>query len=214
MQVQEFLLILEKLEHHPLLQRAPVSEMPHVRGDAPFVVLVATLLSARTKDEVTIKAVRNLFRRVPDARGLAQMEPKEIADLIYPVGFYRTKARHLHSLARALIDRFHGQVPNTLEELMSLPGVGRKTANLVLAEAFGMPAICVDIHVQRICYRMGITNGRTPMETEKQLMDKVPEIYWRSINRILVALGQTLCRPRSPLCGECPALEWCERRGL
>jgi len=184
------------------------------RSESPFTILVATLLSARTQDTVTVPAVERLLAVAPTPERLAALDEATIARLIYPVGFYRTKARHLKELARVLVERYDGRVPDTLEELTKLPGVGRKTANLVLGEAFGKPAICVDTHVHRISNRLGIVRSKTPLETEMQLMEKAPPAYWADINAYLVALGQTICLPRKPRCPECPVRRWCERVGV
>jgi endonuclease III len=214
METKAFLHVLKTLRRAPVLRRAPIFQMKLSRGHSPFAVLVATLLSARTQDTVTVPAAERLLRAAPTPERLAALDEATIARLIYPVGFYRTKARHLRKLAQVLVERYGGRVPDTLEELTRLPGVGRKTANLVLGEAFGKPAICVDTHVHRISNRLGIVRSRTPLETERQLMEKVPPAHWADINVYLVALGQTVCLPRNPRCPECPVRRWCERVGV
>ncbi len=214
MRPETFLQVLRTLRRSPVLRQAPIFRMQVSRSESPFAILVATLLSARTQDTVTVPAVERLLKVAPTPDELAALDEDGIARLIYPVGFYRTKARHLKELARVLVERYGGRVPDTLEELTRLPGVGRKTANLVLSEAFGKPAICVDTHVHRVSNRLGIVRSRTPLETEAQLMEKVPPSEWSDINTYLVALGQTVCLPRRPRCPECPVRRWCERVGV
>ncbi|BBO72889.1 endonuclease III [Desulfosarcina widdelii] len=184
------------------------------RGATPFEVLVSTLLSLRTKDEVTGEAARRLLdvARTPEA--MVKLRPKKIEDLIYPVGFYPTKAKRLLSISRILLDRYGGNVPDTLEELTALPGVGRKTANLVLVEGFKIPAICVDTHVHRISNRIGYVKTKTPDKTELALRKKLPKRHWVRYNELLVAFGQTLCRPISPFCSRCPVSEMCAQIGV
>ena len=177
---------------------------------SPFHVLVSTVLSTRTKDYVTDKASRNLFSRVSSPSDLAKMSTKTIEKLIYPVGFYKTKARHLKEMARMLVDKYGGRVPNKFEELVKLPGVGRKVANLVLALSFGKDAICVDTHVHRISNRLGWVKTKSPLETEKELMKIFPRRYWKDINHVLVSFGQNVCRPVAPKCGECPLKDHCK----
>lgn len=184
------------------------------RGASPFEVLVSTLLSLRTKDEVTGEAARRLLdvARTPEA--MVALSPKKIEDLIYPVGFYPTKAKRLLSISRILLDRYGGKVPDTLEALTALPGVGRKTANLVLVEGFKIPAICVDTHVHRISNRIGYVKTKTPDKTELALRKKLPTRHWVRYNELLVAFGQTLCRPISPFCSRCPVSDMCAKIGV
>ena len=184
------------------------------RGATPFEVLVSTLLSLRTKDEVTGEAARRLLdvARTPEA--MMALSPKEIENLIYPVGFYPTKAKRLLSISRILLDRYGGKVPDTLEALTALPGVGRKTANLVLVEGFKIPAICVDTHVHRISNRIGYVKTKTPDKTELALRKKLPKQHWVRYNELLVAFGQTLCRPISPFCSRCPVSDMCAQIGV
>jgi endonuclease III len=161
-----------------------------VFGKDPYKTLVSTLLSARTKDEVTLEASKRLFAKAKDLEQLDQLEIKVIEKLIYPVGFYRTKAKHLHTLAGSLLTRYEGKVPKTLEELITLSGVGRKTANLVLNRAFGIPAIAVDTHVHRISNLLGWVHTKTPEETERELVKVLPEKYWPEINKLFVSIGR------------------------
>lgn len=210
-QVQRF---LDRLEHEVAAYRVPVVDLIAVQTADPYRVLVATILSSRTKDEVTAAASARLFARAPDVRSLAALEETEIRELIYPVGFYQTKARHLAATAVLLLERFDGCVPQTIEALVSLPGVGRKTANLVLAVAFGIPAICVDTHVHRIMNIWGYTKTRTPYETEMALRKKLPKDYWIKVNRLLVAFGQKICKPVAPCCDICLLEQDCARIGV
>lgn len=157
---------------------------------SPYKILISTLLSARTKDDLTLEASKRLFKVAPNIRTLSQLGELKIRDLIYPVGFYRTKAKHLKALAKIVINDFKGNIPATRENLIELPGVGRKTANLVLNRAFGIPAIAVDTHVHRISNLLGWVNTKTPEETERQLLKTLPKKYWVEINKLFVSTGQ------------------------
>lgn len=155
-----------------------------------YKILISTLLSSRTKDEVTRKVADRLFQKAPTVKKLGQLAQSEIRTLIYPVGFYRTKAKHLKKLARIIIEAFNGEIPDTRDKLMKLPGVGRKTANLTLNRAFGIPAIAVDTHVHKISNMLGWVKTKTPEETERQLMKILPRKYWIEINRLFVGVGR------------------------
>lgn len=183
-------------------------------GPSPFRVLISTVLSTRTQDPVTAAASARLFERASEPAALARLAPRAIEKLIYPVGFYHTKAALLPSLARTLLERWDGQVPSTLDELVCLPGVGRKVANIVLSRGFGIPAVAVDTHVFRISNRLGLVRTRTPEKTEERLRKVLPEPYWIEWNALLVAHGQTVCRPQNPLCDGCPVSRWCLRVGV
>ncbi|MDD5708575.1 MAG: endonuclease III, partial [Kiritimatiellae bacterium] len=178
--------------------------------DDPFRVLLGTILSARTKDACTAGACERLFTRVTTPHDLRALSLREIERLIFPVGFFRTKARMLQRLPDVLEQRFGGRLPETVEELCELPGVGRKTANLVVALGFGKPAICVDVHVHRICNRLGLIRTHTPFESEMALRKLLPVRYWRTWNSYLVSFGQTRCLPRRPRCDGCPIRAWCD----
>lgn len=180
----------------------------------PFLVLVSCLLSLRTRDAATLAASRRLFSRARTPLSLAKLSAKEIETLIYPVSFYRVKARTLKRLARTLLDEHGGRVPDTLDGLLTLKGVGRKTANLVVTLGFSKPGICVDVHVHRISNRWGYIRTKTPDESEAALRDKLPRRHWRTYNDLLVPFGQNLCTPLSPWCSRCPVTEYCERRGV
>ena len=183
---------------------APIIELIQAHTRDPFCVLVGTILSARTKDQCTAGAVKRLFA---EARGdvfrpgdLVRLTVQEIERLIYPVGFFRDKARHLKRLPSVLEEKFGGVLPHTVEELCELPGVGRKTANLTVAVGFDLPAICVDVHVHRICNRLGLVRTKTPFETEMALRKILPVRYWKTWNSHLVSFGQTRCGPIRPKC--------------
>jgi endonuclease-3 len=184
------------------------------RGATPYEVLVSTLLSLRTKDEVTGAAAARLLEVARTPQAMLELAPREIEQLIYPVGFYPTKARRLLSISRILLERYDGKVPDTLEELTALPGVGRKTANLVLVEGFKVPAICVDTHVHRISNRIGYVKTKNPDQTELALRKKLPRRHWVRYNELLVAFGQVLCRPISPFCSRCPVTGMCPKIGV
>ncbi|MBM3332867.1 endonuclease III [candidate division WOR-3 bacterium] len=180
----------------------------------PFRILVSAVLSTRTQDPVTAAASARLFSRAADPRTLSHLNPTRIQKLIYPVGFYRTKARLLPRLARMLVERWDEEVPRTMAELLELPGVGRKVASIVLSHGYGLPAIAVDTHVQRISNRLDLVRTRRPTDTEVGLMAILPRHAWKDMNHLLVALGQTICRPRQPLCSACPLSRLCPRRGV
>ncbi len=184
------------------------------RTDDPFQILISCLLSLRTKDEVTGPASARLFARARTPQQLLSLPLEKIRKLIYPVGFYRTKAKRIHQICQHLIGRFRAKVPDTLEELLTLPGVGRKTANLVVTVGFGKPGICVDTHVHRISNRLGYVRTKTPEKTEEALRAKLPRRYWISYNDLLVSFGQTLCHPTSPWCSRCPVERYCAKVGV
>jgi endonuclease-3 len=182
--------------------------------DRPFETLVSTILSLRTKDKVTEAASRRLLARAPNPESLVSMSPVEIEQLIYPVGFYHTKALNLLATCRTILGGHRGRVPRTMEELLRLPGVGRKTANLVLTVGFGDYGICVDTHVHRISNIWGYVQTRSPEETEFALRKKLPRRHWKTFNDILVTFGQNLCVPVSPWCSKCPIARYCPRLGV
>jgi endonuclease-3 len=177
----------------------------------PFVILISTLLSLRTKDEVTAEATDRLFALASTPEEMLTVSVDKIAKTIFPVGFYRVKAKNIHHVCRELIDRFDSKVPDNLDDLLSLKGVGRKTANLVVSLAYGKDAICVDTHVHRISNRLGYVKTKTPDETELALREKLPRRHWIIYNTIMVAFGRKTCKPVSPLCSQCPVKEYCDR---
>lgn len=180
----------------------------------PFRVLVSTVISLRTRDEVTAAASRRLLASARKPSALARLAERSIERLIYPAGFYRTKARHLRAIAGILVERHGGRVPSDMDELLRLPGVGRKTANLVRNLGFGLDGICVDTHVHRISNRLGWVRTASPAETEEALEAVLPRKYWILINTVLVQFGQTTCTPLSPVCSRCPLAEGCPRVGV
>lgn len=190
-----------------------VSQLAHERY-GPFAILISTLLSLRTKDEVTAAASERLFALASTPAGMLRLSAEEIRKAIYPVGFYRTKAETILRVCRELIDRFHARVPDTLDALLSLKGVGRKTANLVISLGFGGAGLCVDTHVHRISNRLGYVRTKNPEETEFALREKLPPKYWSRYNTLLVAFGRSTCRPVSPLCSTCPVAVYCDRIGV
>lgn len=180
----------------------------------PFVILISTLLSLRTKDEVTELATERLLKLAATPQEMLKVPESKIAKVIYPVGFYRVKARTIHHVCRELIKRFVSRVPDNLEELLSIKGVGRKTANLVISLAYGKPGICVDTHVHRISNRMGYVKTKTPDETEFALRAKLPRRHWIIYNTLMVAFGRRTCKPVSPVCSTCPIKLYCARVGV
>jgi endonuclease-3 len=179
-----------------------------------FHTLVATLISLRTKDEVTHAAAARLLARADTPAKLSRLQARTIDRLIYPAGFHKKKARTLRRIAKLLLDEHGGEVPDRLPALLALPGVGLKTANLVLSRGHGIPAICVDTHVHRIFNRLGYVETEEPDETEAALRSKLPRRYWIEVNLLLVRFGQKVCTPLSPRCSECPVARYCERVGV
>jgi endonuclease III len=197
------------------LQLPAVEKIAENSREDPFEVLIATMLSAQTRDPVTAQASARLFGAARTPRGMARLTEKEIERLIYPVSFYRNKAKHVKETCRILVERFRGRVPGTMEELLMLPGVGRKTANLVLILSFrSRKNICVDTHVHRISNRLGWVRTRTPEQTEQALYARTRERWWPYINLYLVTWGQNVCRPIHPRCGACAIREHCPRIGV
>lgn len=199
-----------RLKAHFESTRSPVAAFMATRTNDPYRVLVATILSSRTKDQTTEVVSQRLFKAAPRAAALRGIPVARLETLLRPVGFFRTKARMLKQLPDALDERFGGRIPEAVEDLVRLPGVGRKTANLVVSEAFDRPGICVDVHVHRICNRLGLIKTGTPEATEMTLRRLLPVRYWKTWNRYLVAFGQTLCTPRNPKCAVCPVQARCD----
>jgi len=202
--------ILSKVVKH---YKVPVVDFIEIQTKDPFKILIATILSARTKDETTTVACKKLFKKVNTIKDLNKINQKKLEKLIYPVGFYKTKAKHLKQLPTALKE-FNNKIPDNIDDLLNLPGVGRKTANLVMINGFHKPAMCVDTHVHRISNRLGYVKTKTPLETEMALRKKLPKKYWITYNTILVAFGQNLCTPISPYCSICPIHKYCNRIGV
>ncbi|HIP25260.1 MAG TPA: endonuclease III [Archaeoglobus profundus] len=194
--------LLNKMEQEAKKRKAPVYTLND--NLTPFQHLITAILSTRTRDEQTAKAAKKLFRVAKTPYDIVKLSVEQIDELIREVGFHRVKARKIKELAEILISKCNSQVPSDFNELIKLPGVGRKVANIVLARAFNIPAIAVDTHVHRISNRMGIVRTKSPEETEKALMRIVPRELWARINKPFVGFGQTVCKPLKPLCNECP----------
>ena len=180
----------------------------------PFRILISCLLSLRTKDKTTSEASARLFALAYTPAGLLKLSRRRIERAIYPVGFYRMKAKAIHAICRRLLRAYGGQVPQSIDELVTLPGVGRKTANLVVTVGYQKPGICVDVHVHRISNSWGYVKTRTPEETEEALRTKLPKRYWITYNDLLVPYGQNLCQPVSPYCSRCKLIGMCDRVGV
>ncbi|HJQ99806.1 MAG TPA: endonuclease III [Candidatus Polarisedimenticolaceae bacterium] len=191
-----------------------IDRFRRANGESPFRVLVSCVISLRTKDEVTYPATERLFALARDPRGMAALTEAAIAKAIYPAGFYRTKARQIRALSRLLIERHSGRVPDEIDALVELPGVGRKTANLTVTLGYGKPGICVDTHVHRIAGRLGWTATRSPDRTEEALRATLPRRWWIPINETLVRHGQAVCHPVSPRCSMCTVARLCPRVGV
>jgi endonuclease-3 len=200
-------------EEMPRYQKPLVEAMGQAQH-TPFHILIATILSLRTKDTLTAIVAPRLFAVADTPTDMIELNADQIAELIYPVGFYRNKAQTILQICDLLLKQYNGQVPADLDALLALPGVGRKTANLVLTAGFGLPGICVDTHVHRICNRWGYVQTKTPDATEFALRETLPQEYWILINGLLVTLGQNICHPTSPRCSICPVAAYCARVGV
>lgn len=185
-------------------------ELHDVEKGDPFAILIGTILSARTKDENTTKVVKKLFSEYKTARELAAAKTKNVEKIIKPIGFYHVKSRRIIEVAKIIHSQYGGKVPDNLDELVKMPGVGRKTANCVLVYAFEKPAIPVDIHVHRISNRLGLVDTKTPEETEFALIEKIPKKHWLEINDTFVMYGQNICKPISPMCNVCKIKKLCK----
>ncbi|MBI2485403.1 MAG: endonuclease III [Deltaproteobacteria bacterium] len=192
----------------------PVVTLAAETSHDPFKVLVSTILSLRTQDKTTEEASKGLFQLADNPCDMLKLSAEVIEKTIYPVGFYKTKAKTILYLCQELIERYDSKVPDDLDELLKLKGVGRKTANLVVTLGYGKPGICVDTHVHRISNRWGYVKTRTPLETEMVLREKLPRKYWIEDNTLLVGFGQYLCRPISPKCSACPIEKYCDKVGV
>lgn len=196
------------------LRRSNTETMLEHFGRKPFMILVSTVMSARAKDVTTMPITKRLFRRYKTPKDFVRIPTKRLEKLIYGIGFYRQKAKRIKALSRMLIEKHGGKVPQKLEQLLELPGVGRKTANCVLVYAYRKPAIPVDTHVHRVSNRLGMVRTKTPAETEIALMKIVPKRYWIDINELFVRHGQMVCTPLSPFCSRCPIRKYCMRVGV
>ena len=206
MQINKIFSILQE-HHNPTM-------LEDLRDFTTFQQLAATLLSSRTKDSTTIPIVKKLFAKYPAPGDFINISDEELEQLLFGIGFYKVKTKNIKKLSRILIEKFNNQVPDTFEQLTSLPGVGRKTANCVLAYTFNKPAIAVDIHVHRISNRLGWVKTSTPEETEEELKKLVPKELWIKVNELFVDHGQRVCQPIKPKCNQCSIEEYCEFRLL
>jgi len=177
----------------------------------PFKVLISTIISLRTKDEVTIESSKRLFNVLKSSKDIFNLSQSQIEELIYPCGFYKRKAIQIKNICEIIANEYGGVVPNDIEILLKFKGVGRKTANLVLAQGYNIPAICVDVHVHRISNRLGFIKTKNPEKTERSLAKKLDKKYWIDYNSLLVAFGQSICKPVSPYCSKCPVFNYCKR---
>ena len=184
------------------------------KSRSPFMVLISCILSLRTKDNTTAQASERLFRLAKTPETMSRLSNRTIEKAIYPVGFYRNKAKVIKNISTELIEKYHSKVPDTIDDLLAFKGVGRKTANLVVTMGYGKPGICVDTHVHRIINRWGYVNTKTPEETEFALREKLPKRYWIIINNLLVTFGQNICKPISPLCKRCRIYIYCNKVGV
>lgn len=205
MKIDEIIQLLKK-------EDSPRSEFVKYMEDVhdPFLVLISCILSLRTKDETTYPATLRMLKLGRTPEDFASMEEETLSQAIYPVGFYRNKARQIIELSKELVEKYDSKVPSDIDELVKFNGVGRKTANLTLAKGFQIPAICVDVHVHRISNRLGYVSTKTPDETEIELRKKLPKKYWLDINTILVTHGQNICKPQRPLCERCCIAKYCK----
>jgi endonuclease-3 len=184
------------------------------RWQSPFLVLISCILSLRTQDKTTLPASERLFALADTPAAMLKLPLKKIQQTIFPVGFYITKSKVIHGICRDILEKFEGKVPDDIDQLLTMKGVGRKTANLVMVEGFHKPGICVDTHVHRISNRFGYVKTKNPEETEWALRKKLPKAYWMEYNALLVLWGQNICKPISPLCSRCAVKEYCARAGV
>lgn len=194
--------------------KVPVVTLIALQSKDPFKVLLSTIISLRTKDEVTIEASKRLYQILKKPEDIFNVSFDELEKAIYPCGFYKRKSIQIKNICERLVNEFDSIVPKEIDTLLKFEGVGRKTANLVLSEGYNIPAMCVDVHVHRISNRFGFINTKTPEESEFELRSKLPIEYWNDYNTILVAFGQSLCRPISPHCSKCPVVKYCSRIGV
>ncbi len=206
--------VIKILRKESRMWDAPIVTLTAETSNDPFKILISTILSLRTLDATTAKVSKILFGLADNPHDMIKLSVKEIQKAIYPVGFYKTKARTILYICDELIEKYDSRVPDDLDELLKLKGVGRKTANLVVTLGYGKPGICVDTHVHRISNRFGYIKTKTPYDTEMALREKLPKKYWIEYNDILVAFGQHLCRPISPKCSECPVESYCDKVGV
>jgi endonuclease III len=198
------------LEEKLKIYKIPLAEQIQIKTKKPFFVLIGTILSSRTKDITTAKVCDNLFKVVKSFSDLEKIKNKDLEKILYGVGFYKQKTKLLKKIPKIIKTKFNNKIPNTINELILLPGVGRKSANLIISVAFNKPAICVDVHVHRILNRIGIINTKNSLETEIYLRKNLPEKYWNKTNYLFVILGQNICYPRKPNCNICYIQNYCK----
>ncbi|MDY6853367.1 MAG: endonuclease III [Thermodesulfobacteriota bacterium] len=206
--------IIKILKKEFVKWRDPAVTMIADMSTDPFRVLISCMLSTRTQDGTTLKVSKRLFLIADTPEKMIKLKVDELEQIIYPVGFYRNKARHILSACKELIEKYGSQVPDEIETLLKLPGVGRKTANLVVTKGYGKPGICVDTHVHRIFNRLGYIATRNPVQTELRLREKLPGDFWIEVNDLLVSMGQNICRPISPKCSDCSVESFCDKIGV
>ena len=209
--INDYQYVLKILEESYFNSKAPSVTLIAETTTSPFNILLSTLISLRTKDEVTLQASKKLFDNVSSFNDIINIPLKNLEKIIYPAGFYKTKAKRIKSIAKIILENYNGKIPDTIDELLKLPGVGRKTANLVISLGFNKPGLCVDTHVHRITNRFGWVSTKSPNKTEFILRKILPQKYWRKINDYLVSYGQTICKPISPFCSKCKLNEICPK---
>jgi len=214
MDVQTLEKVIEILKFEYKKFKEPIVTQIVEKDRDPYKVLIGCVLSLRTKDEVTSQAAGRLFNKVSNPYEMVKLSKEEISKLIYPVGFYNVKSKNVISISRILIEKYGGRTPDNLDELLKLPGVGRKTANLVLTVGYKKAGICVDTHVHRISNRLGFVKTKTPEKTEFELRKKLPLKHWIIYNDLLVTYGQNICKPISPLCSKCKVNHLCEKNSV
>ncbi|MCX8093005.1 MAG: endonuclease III [Candidatus Goldbacteria bacterium] len=207
-------IVIKKVKQSIKKYEQPVLERFNKKLNDPYWVLISCLLSLRTKDETTEIATKNLYKAAKTPQQILKLPVKKLKKIIYKTGFYNNKAKAIINVTKKILEEFNGKVPNNLKDLLSLPGVGRKTANLVLTVAFNKMGICVDTHVHKICNRWGYVKTKTPDETEMELRKILPKKYWKKINNYLVLFGQNICLSISPLCSKCPVEKYCPKIGV
>lgn len=205
--------LIERLEKY-YKDDVPALTRIAAERDSPFLVLIGCLLSLRTKDETTDKAMERLMPRAQTPQQLLSISTEELEKIIYPVGFYRNKARLIKEVALTVIEKYGNKVPDSIDELLTIRGIGRKTANIVVTEGFGKAGIAVDTHVHRISNRLGVVSTKAPNDTEAALRKVLPQAYWRVYNPLLVTHGRRTCTPLSPFCSRCPVFDLCGRVGV
>lgn len=203
--------IIERLKNYFSKNILPSVSQIKEEGADTFQILISTIISARTKDEVTYKASKRLFSLAKNPEEMKLLSIEQIANAIYPAGFYNNKAKNIKKTCEILVEKYNGSIPDNLEELIKLPGVGRKTANLVLSVGLKKDGLCVDTHVHRISNRLGVLKTIKPFDTEMELRKILPKKYWEVYNELLVLLGQNICKARKPICEECPIEKFCKK---